>query len=176
MADGDGRHGLPRLRYRAEGAHALGIEARHLVDGEPEADGLEGDLRRETSMNIKRLMDLGCYRGLRHRKGLPVRGWKLVAKRASRSWHDEERALKFMAKAGIPAGERHVKKVLSPAQTEAALKRNKLPADLPLQFMKQPLVKKESSGTTLAKDSDPRPAVLLAGDALKALADRLSAR
>jgi small subunit ribosomal protein S13 len=35
---------------------------------------VEGDLRRETSMNIKRLMDLGCYRGIRHRRGLPVRG------------------------------------------------------------------------------------------------------
>ena len=35
---------------------------------------VEGDLRREKSMNIKRLMDLGCYRGLRHRRGLPVRG------------------------------------------------------------------------------------------------------
>lgn len=35
---------------------------------------VEGDLRREVSMNIKRLMDLGCYRGVRHRKGLPVRG------------------------------------------------------------------------------------------------------
>jgi small subunit ribosomal protein S13 len=35
---------------------------------------VEGDLRREVSMNIKRLMDLGCYRGLRHRKGLPTRG------------------------------------------------------------------------------------------------------
>ena len=35
---------------------------------------VEGDLRREITMNIKRLMDLGCYRGLRHRKGLPVRG------------------------------------------------------------------------------------------------------
>ena len=35
---------------------------------------VEGDLRREISMNINRLMDLGCYRGLRHRKGLPVRG------------------------------------------------------------------------------------------------------
>ena len=35
---------------------------------------VEGDLRREVSMNIKRLIDLGCYRGLRHRKGLPVRG------------------------------------------------------------------------------------------------------
>ncbi|MFT5135928.1 MAG: small subunit ribosomal protein S13 [Arenicella sp.] len=36
--------------------------------------GVEGDLRREVSMNIKRLMDLGCYRGLRHRRGLPLRG------------------------------------------------------------------------------------------------------
>jgi small subunit ribosomal protein S13 len=35
---------------------------------------VEGDLRRETTMNIKRLMDLGCYRGLRHRRGLPARG------------------------------------------------------------------------------------------------------
>lgn len=35
---------------------------------------VEGDLRREVSMNIKRLMDLGCYRGMRHRRGLPVRG------------------------------------------------------------------------------------------------------
>jgi small subunit ribosomal protein S13 len=35
---------------------------------------VEGDLRREVSINIKRLMDLGCYRGIRHRKGLPVRG------------------------------------------------------------------------------------------------------
>ena len=35
---------------------------------------VEGDLRRDTQMNIKRLMDLGCYRGLRHRRGLPVRG------------------------------------------------------------------------------------------------------
>ncbi len=37
---------------------------------------VEGDLRREVSMNIKRLMDIGCYRGLRHRRGLPVRGQK----------------------------------------------------------------------------------------------------
>lgn len=37
---------------------------------------VEGDLRREVNMNIKRLMDLGCYRGLRHRRGLPVRGQK----------------------------------------------------------------------------------------------------
>jgi small subunit ribosomal protein S13 len=47
------------------------LKIREIID----ADYLvEGDLRREVSMNIKRLMDLGCYRGLRHRKGLPVRG------------------------------------------------------------------------------------------------------
>ena len=41
-----------------------------------EIDGIkvEGDLRRETALNIKRLMEIGCYRGIRHRKGLPVRG------------------------------------------------------------------------------------------------------
>ena len=39
-----------------------------------EQGGVEGDLRKEISMNIKRLMEIGCYRGLRHRKGLPVRG------------------------------------------------------------------------------------------------------
>jgi len=44
---------------------------REVIDAELK---VEGDLRREVSMNIKRLMDLGCYRGLRHRKGLPVRG------------------------------------------------------------------------------------------------------
>ena len=37
---------------------------------------VEGDLRRETSMNIKRLMEIGCYRGIRHRRGMPVRGQK----------------------------------------------------------------------------------------------------
>ena len=44
---------------------------RDVIDAEFK---VEGDLRREVSMHIKRLMDLGCYRGLRHRKGLPVRG------------------------------------------------------------------------------------------------------
>jgi len=46
---------------------------REIIDREYK---VEGDLRRDISMNIKRLMDLGCYRGLRHRKGLPVRGQK----------------------------------------------------------------------------------------------------
>jgi small subunit ribosomal protein S13 len=60
---------------------APGTRIRDL--SEPEIEGIrsevsklavEGDLRRDVAMNIKRLMDLGCYRGLRHRRGLPVRG------------------------------------------------------------------------------------------------------
>ncbi len=47
------------------------LQIREVIDSD---HIVEGDLRRETSMNIKRLMDLGCYRGLRHRRGLPVRG------------------------------------------------------------------------------------------------------
>ncbi len=47
------------------------LKIRETIDSE---HTVEGDLRREVSMNIKRLMDLGCYRGLRHRRGLPVRG------------------------------------------------------------------------------------------------------
>jgi small subunit ribosomal protein S13 len=47
------------------------VKIREIMDRETK---VEGDLRREVSMNIKRLMDLGCYRGLRHRRGLPVRG------------------------------------------------------------------------------------------------------
>ena len=47
------------------------MSIREFIDGNVM---VEGDLRREKSMNVKRLMDLGCYRGLRHRRGLPVRG------------------------------------------------------------------------------------------------------
>ena len=47
------------------------VRIRNVIDG---AYKVEGDLRREVQQSIKRLMDLGCYRGLRHRKGLPVRG------------------------------------------------------------------------------------------------------
>ena len=47
------------------------LKIRELIDREFH---VEGDLRREVAMNIKRLMDLGCYKGLRHRKGLPVHG------------------------------------------------------------------------------------------------------
>ena len=47
------------------------LQIRETIDADYQ---VEGDLRRDTAMNIKRLMDLACYRGLRHRKGLPVRG------------------------------------------------------------------------------------------------------
>lgn len=47
------------------------IQIREVIDRDYQ---VEGDLRRETAQNVKRLMDLGCYRGLRHRRGLPVRG------------------------------------------------------------------------------------------------------
>ena len=46
---------------------------RQIIDNEYD---VEGDLRREVSLNIKRLMEIGCYRGIRHRRGLPVRGQK----------------------------------------------------------------------------------------------------
>ncbi len=47
------------------------VKLREIIDKNYQ---VEGDLRREVSMNIKRLMDIGCYRGIRHRRGLPVRG------------------------------------------------------------------------------------------------------
>ncbi|HLT92620.1 MAG TPA: 30S ribosomal protein S13 [Woeseiaceae bacterium] len=77
-------YGIGRSRAR-QICESAGIDPSTLVKdlAEPEIAGIrnavaritvEGDLRRETSMNIKRLMDLGCYRGIRHRRGLPVRG------------------------------------------------------------------------------------------------------
>lgn len=62
---------IPESRRVNELADSEVIQIREAIDREYL---VEGDLRRETSMNIKRLMDLGCYRGLRHRRGLPVRG------------------------------------------------------------------------------------------------------
>jgi small subunit ribosomal protein S13 len=64
------------------------------------AKGLvEGDLRREVSMNIKRLMDLGTYRGLRHRKGLPLRGQRTRTNARSRKG-PRKQAVKLNAQAG----------------------------------------------------------------------------
>ena len=63
--------GLPAERRVSQLTDAEVLQIREMIDRDYV---VEGDLRRETAMNIKRLMDLGCYRGLRHRRGLPVRG------------------------------------------------------------------------------------------------------
>ena len=63
--------GIPAARRVNQLSDDEVLRIRELIDREYR---VEGDLRREVAMNIKRLMDLGCYRGLRHRRGLPVRG------------------------------------------------------------------------------------------------------
>jgi small subunit ribosomal protein S13 len=63
--------GLPDDRRVNQLTDAEVLQIREAIDRDYR---VEGDLRREVAMNIKRLMDLGCYRGLRHRRGLPVRG------------------------------------------------------------------------------------------------------
>ncbi|HET7314981.1 30S ribosomal protein S13 [Salinisphaera sp.] len=77
-------YGVGHTRAREickEAGVATDTKIKDLTEGEVEAlraqvqqYTIEGDLRREVSMNIKRLMDLGCYRGMRHRRGLPVHG------------------------------------------------------------------------------------------------------
>jgi len=63
--------GLPQERRVSQLTDQEVLQIREVIDRDYQ---VEGDLRREVAMNIKRLMDLGCYRGLRHRRGLPVRG------------------------------------------------------------------------------------------------------
>ena len=63
--------GIPDSRRVNQLSDEEVLRIRELIDRDYR---VEGDLRREVAMNIKRLMDLGCYRGLRHRRGLPVRG------------------------------------------------------------------------------------------------------
>jgi small subunit ribosomal protein S13 len=63
--------GIPDERRVSQLTDQEVLQIREVIDRDYM---VEGDLRRETAMNIKRLMDLGCYRGLRHRRGLPVRG------------------------------------------------------------------------------------------------------
>ena len=62
---------IPRERRVSQLTESEIIQIREVIDHDYV---VEGDLRRDVAMNIKRLMDLGCYRGLRHRRGLPVRG------------------------------------------------------------------------------------------------------
>jgi small subunit ribosomal protein S13 len=63
--------GIPEQRRVNQLSDAEVLQIRETIDRDYT---VEGDLRRDVAMNIKRLMDLGCYRGLRHRRGLPVRG------------------------------------------------------------------------------------------------------
>ena len=63
--------GIPDSKRVFELSEDEVLKIRELIDRDYQ---VEGDLRREVAMNIKRLMDLGCYKGLRHRKGLPVHG------------------------------------------------------------------------------------------------------
>jgi small subunit ribosomal protein S13 len=76
-------------------------EVRHIREAIETTLQVEGDLRREVSMNIKRLMDLGCYRGLRHRKGLPVRGQRTHTNARTRK--GPKRGLVRKAPAAAPA-------------------------------------------------------------------------
>lgn len=108
-------------------------------------------------------------RGLAHQvldAGKPVPGFKLVAKRAIRSWADEDQALVAMMNEGIPEDELTQVKVISPAQAEKVLKKHgkQLPANQVVAV---------SSGSTLAEESDPRPAVLQIGQQLTAALSKL---
>jgi small subunit ribosomal protein S13 len=64
---------------------------------------VEGDLRREVSMNVKRLMDIGCYRGIRHRKGLPVRGQRTHTNARTRKGRSKGVMVKKKPAAAAPA-------------------------------------------------------------------------
>ena len=90
------RVGLPLERRVSELTDAEVLQIREAIDRDYM---VEGDLRREVAMNIKRLMDLGCYRGLRHRRGLPVHGQRT---------HTNARTRKGPAKA--IAGKKQAKK------------------------------------------------------------------
>ena len=90
------RNGIPPERRVNDLTEEETIRIRETIDRDY---NVEGDLRREVAMNIKRLMDLGCYRGLRHRRGLPVRGQRT---------HTNARTRK--GKARPIAGKKQVKK------------------------------------------------------------------
>jgi len=102
-------YGIGRARAEAI-CTAAGVDKarriKDLSDGEMERlretvakIAVEGDLRREFSMSIKRLMDLGCYRGVRHRKGLPVRGQRTRTNARTRKG-PRKAAIKLQAPAG----------------------------------------------------------------------------
>lgn len=161
------KSGCPLYQNLAANAQQMGHDdmREHLAEWLPQAD---------------LLIELGTFiKTLAHdqlEKGMAIPGWKLVANQARRKWIDEELALKYLTKVGLPAPDRYVKKLVSPNQANEALKRNRLPSELPELFQKKKLVEKVSSGTTLALADDKRPAVVMAPQALQLLAERLSAR
>jgi len=102
-------YGIGRTRARTI-CKAAGVNAARLVKDLTDAEvtalrtqvakfPVEGDLRREVSMSIKRLMDLGCYRGIRHRKGLPLRGQRTRTNARTRKG-PRKAAIKMNAPAG----------------------------------------------------------------------------
>ena len=99
-------------------------------------------------------------------KNMPVPGYKLVSKRATRQWADEAAASAALASLGISPNELFKKELLSPAQAEKVLKKSKL-------TLPDDLVVAVSSGSTLAPESDPRPAVLNVGMHLTAALSKL---
>lgn len=154
--------GCPLYQGKAKASLALSRDelAERIAEWLPEADNLIalGEFLKERGHELLE-------------QGAVIPGFKLVAKRANRSWADEDKAFKYLGKVGLPAADRYVKKLVSPAQAEKALKAARLPDTLP-----DHLVEKVSSGTTLAREDDRRPAVPLAGGSLKLLADRLAGR
>jgi hypothetical protein len=99
-------------------------------------------------------------------KSLPVPGYKLVQKQARRKWTDESKAKQALLNMGLKESDVLETSVMSPAQAEKALKKRF--SELP-----EGLVKSESSGTTMAPESDPRPAVVQIGQQLSAALSKL---
>jgi small subunit ribosomal protein S13 len=88
--------GIPENKMTDELTDADIKKIRDLLEAEYK---VEGDLRREVQMNIKRLMDLGCYRGIRHRKGLPMRGQRTRTNARTRKG-PRKAAVKLQAQVG----------------------------------------------------------------------------
>jgi hypothetical protein len=99
-------------------------------------------------------------------KNMPVPGYKLVAKRATRQWVDEAKAEQALMIAGLTADDIYKRELLSPAQAEKAAK--KAGAAFPANQ-----VVSVSSGNTIAPESDPRPAVVVIGEQLRAALNRV---
>jgi hypothetical protein len=100
------------------------------------------------------------------KKGRAVPGWKMVPKRATRSWVKESDAVHWLDGKGLEPKEIYSTALLSPAQMEKVLKKRKL-------ALPDDLVVAVSSGTTIAAESDPRPAVVLIGQQLNAALSKI---